>query len=136
MPNLSDVINALLKGDENWRDFTDNLIKDSKFGNMYQGGKVGLVPSVKSQNSSKTVKQEKKTVQKTDEEIQEKRRNDSKNIIMNSANKKQENNAGKDELNGNEIFPLDFSSDNVVQGFIFSEVLGKPVCKRRRGARW
>lgn len=65
-----------------------------------------------------------------------KRRLDSNNIIMSNSSKKMETADGIGEatqtLNSNEIFPLSFTSENVVQGFIFSEVLGMPRCKRRR----
>lgn len=30
-------------------------------------------------------------------------------------------------------FTLDFDAENVKRGFIYSEILGKPKCKRRRG---
>lgn len=69
------------------------------------------------------------------EDLKQRKANSNK-IIMNSSSKKMENvNSNVDstnDLNSKEIFPLSFTSENIVQGFIFSEVLGKPKYKRRR----
>lgn len=37
-----------------------------------------------------------------------------------------------DKMNKHEEFLLNFDRQNVIQGFIFSEILGKPKAKRKR----
>lgn len=39
----------------------------------------------------------------------------------------------EEEIQTPRLFTLDFNPDNVKMGFIYSEILGRPKCKRRRG---
>lgn len=67
------------------------------------------------------------------EELKQKKA-DSNSIIMNNNSSKFDylNVNDAETLNSKEIFPLNFTSEGIVQGLIFSEILGKPKCKRRR----
>jgi uncharacterized protein YkvS len=70
-------------------------------------------------------------------EDQKQRMEKSKSIIMNnnSGSPNTQNADAQTNLNVKEIFPLNFSSENIVQGLIFSEVLGTPICKRKHRRR-
>lgn len=58
---------------------------------------------------------------------------ESNKIIMNSKIVKSD--PQNNNQNTKEIFNLNISDDDLVRGIIFSEILGKPKSRRRRGAR-
>lgn len=100
--------------------------------------KVNAPITVNEVNRKKTepIPKQQTEAEQKDEELK-KRRNESNNIIMNKNSQSADrmNSSQELNLNGEDAFNLNFTSENVVQGFIFSEILGKPVCKRKSRSR-
>lgn len=124
MGRLEDYIKTSSNKINNMRDMLNISV------NQMQLYKVDEHPS-DNINSTDDIKAQGNTI-KLDEESQrnediKKRKEDSDKMILNSASSQYSN----IEIDPNS-FTKNFETESVVQGFIYSEILGKPRCKKRR----
>lgn len=105
---------------------------DSRSGNEVKSSKSARVRSVKDKKTSQELEKEQEQER---ERIQAQKRSDSEEVIMKHHG---ENSIGLDNRDaGNDFsnFNFEVNQENMVQGVILSEILGKPVSKRRHGIR-
>ena len=126
MPNLEDILKMFKTSMEKESNANNSVWELAKIGKaQYQA----LINS-KSQMEPQAQGKEPDIMKKIEDE-KTKRKNSSNKIIMNSNSQNNPGLLGNNSLNGNEIFSYDFTNDDLVKGFIFSEVLGRPKSKTR-----
>lgn len=108
-----------------------NYPKDLK-NNKVQYGLDGILQRINEtieQQAQKVVQREPEAPPK-EEAMQKKASSD--DIIMHRGASAKSSTPSSNSSGNKEIFNFDISQENVVQGFIFSEILGKPKSRRRR----
>jgi hypothetical protein len=116
MSNLDDILKMFAKTSEE---------KDIPIGSFLEMARLG-----KSQAKTQAGSREPDIKEKIKDDKAD-RKNNSNNIIMNRTLQNNSDSVVKNNSNGKEAFSYDFTAEELVKGFIFSEVLGRPKSKRR-----
>jgi hypothetical protein len=126
MANLDDILKMIKETSEKKANVDTNFGELAKLGKAQFQALISTKPQIKPQAGKKEPDNKGKT-----QDDKADRKNSSNNVIINRAQQNNSDSTIKNNSNGKEVFSYDFTNEELVRGFIFSEILGRPKSKRR-----